>query len=372
MERATLGALLLCGEPPSGERHDAAVAGWWLRPEDFADPWHREVYRTIRALSAAGETAGPEAVGLEMLRRLGPTRADVVRIAGLLHDVPVTAQAATYSAMVLEASLRRETAAQGVILRAGALQSTLEASPRPIIAITALIDTVLDDAGHRWAAATNPQPIGADRRSAAPTPLRTSIARLDGALAADRLLDAHPSVSARDVAEHEARLIAALLTHPGHIGRTAGWLRPAAVTNRAWRPVYEAMLRLHTYGRPVDAVTVLWEVQRSSRTDGPGPDPATVTAGAEAALAANPAHWSRVVAADHLRSAADRAAESLHTTAANPGLDLGEVLGTGHILTEALRTAARPLTAPPGDARRLASVHALPARQPDRAGPVAG
>jgi replicative DNA helicase len=363
-ERATLAALL----------HDHAGAGLsgpqlarWLRPEDFADPWHREVYRAHRALAAAGGPAGAQEVGEELVRRVGATRADVVRVAGLLRDTPVGTATATYAVMVLEAALRREVAGQGVVLRAGALQSAMHAAPRAMNAVIAVVDAALDDAADRWAAATGQPPVA---RPEVPPRLRGSVARLDAALAADRFLAAHPAVSPKEVAEHEASLIAALLTHPHQLHAAACWLRPASLTNRAWRPVYEAMLHLHAYGHPIDPVTVLWETQRSSRRAGPGPDPRVVTAKVEAALPEDPGHWGRVVAADHLRLTADHAAESLRAAAANPGLDVVEVFGTGHRFTEALRAAARPL-APTGPAR-LASVHQLPTPHSRRAGPVAG
>lgn len=365
-ERATLGALLY-------DAHGSARSGGpgtvrWLRPEDFADPWHREVYRTYRALAAAGGPAGAQAVGQELLRRLGPTRADLVRVAGLLREAPVAAHAATYAVMVLEASLRREAAGYGVVLRAAALQSALDVSPRAMNAVTVVIDAAFDAAQARWATATSTKP--APSRRSDPAPLRGSVARVDWALGADRLLAAHPPLAAGEVAEHEATLVAALLTHPDHLHATTCWLRPAALTNRAWRPVYEAMLHLRAYGHRIDPVTVLWETQRSSRRAGPGPDPANVTTKAEATLAASPAHWARVVAGDHLRIAADHAAEGLRVAAANPGLELVEVFSTGHVLTEALRAGARPLSGP--DRARLASVHPLPTLHAHRAGPVAG
>lgn len=369
-ERATLGALLTEASHAqlSGAGRDAVHR--WLRAEDFVDPWHAEVYRTIRALAGAGDPAGPESVGLELRRRLGPTRADVVRVAGLLHDLPPHARTETYAVMVLEASLRRQAAAHGVLLRAGALQASLDGSARPMLAITALVDAALDSAAERWSTATgHSQP---DRALRAPVPVRAATVGVAGALAADRLLAVHPSPTAREVADREATLIAALVTHPAQIGATSAWLRPAALTNRTWRPVYEAMLRLHTDGGPLDAVTVLWETQRTSRTAGPGPDAAAGLSLIERSIAVQPGHMARLVVADHLRLAADHAATGLNAAAANPGLELAEVLGTGHIFTEALRTGSRPLDAPTGDSVRLATVHALPAAHARLAGPVAG
>jgi hypothetical protein len=371
-ERATLGALLT--EPSTDNQHTGPAESdgvtRWLRPEDFADLWHAELYRTLRALAGAGDAVGPEAVGRELLRRLGPTRADLVRVANLLHDLPPHARPETYAVMVLEASLRREVAAQGVLLRAGALQAGLDGTARPRIAISALVEDVLDRAADRWATATG-QPAP-DRARRAPVALRSSTAGVGGVLGADRLLAVHPSPTKAQVADHEATLIAALITHPAQAGAISAWLRPAALTNRTWRPVYEAVLRLHTYGqRPLDAVTVFWETQRAARTAGFGPDPRAGMALVERCVSVQPGYAARQVAADHLRLAADRAAESLCKAADNPGLDLTDVFGTGHILTEALRTGARPLD-PASHRTRVATVHHLPAPHARRAGPVAG
>lgn len=365
-ERAALGALLCA---PNDDAEHGSVHRW-LRPDDFVDPWHAEVYRSIRALTAAGDPAGAEAVGRELFRRLGPRRGDGVRVAELLHDAPPHSQPETYGVMVLEASLRRQVCAQGVLLRAGALQSSLDGSARAMFAISALVDDTLDAAAERWHLASGRTPAARDAR--APIPLRSTTARVAGCLAADRFLAAHPSPSAREVAEHEATLIAALITHPSQIGATSAWLRPEAVTNRMWRPVYEAVVRLHTHGRPVDAVTVFWETQRAARTAGVGPDPRAGTALVERNITTQPAYAAHLVVSDHLRLAADRAAAGLSTAAANPGLDLADVLGTGHIFAEALRAGSRLMDAGSGDRARLATVHALPATHMHRAGPVAG
>ncbi|WP_033384852.1 DnaB-like helicase N-terminal domain-containing protein, partial [Sporichthya polymorpha] len=91
-EDATLGVLFAAPESPA--RH--AVLRW-LRPEDFAGPWHGEVYRTIRSLASAGDCVDPEAVGLALMRRVGPTRAEVVRVAGLLRAAPPNAHPDTYA-----------------------------------------------------------------------------------------------------------------------------------------------------------------------------------------------------------------------------------------------------------------------------------
>jgi hypothetical protein len=154
-EDATLGTLLAAPDSPA---RDAVLR--WLRPDDFTGPWHGEVYRTIRSLARAGDRPGPEAVGLALTRQVGPTRAEVVRVAGLLHAAPSNAQADIYARMVLEASLRRQTAGHGLLLRVGALQATLEGSARPLVALTAVVDDALDTAVDRWATATGTTATG--------------------------------------------------------------------------------------------------------------------------------------------------------------------------------------------------------------------
>jgi len=63
----------------------------------------------------------------------------------------------------------------------------------------------------------------------------------------------------------------------------------------------------------------------------------------------DPAHLARAVAADHVRITADRAAHALRAAAGNPGVDLTDVLATGHLLTSALRESAQALPAAPRD-----------------------
>lgn len=357
-ERAALGALLLDPTP-------VPTISVWLRASDFTDPWHREVYKALRELRAGAGDCGPTEVGRHLLGRLGPTRADLPRVVALLKAVPAAPDPRVYAVMVLEAAIREEITGLGVLLRAGAVAAAGDGRAHTMVAATNTIDALLDAAETRWDAASG---IRAASRLG---PARTTAATSQ-LLAADRFLQAHPPLPPSDVAEHEVTLIAALLTHPDHLHATACWLRPAAVTSETWRPVYEAMLHLHTYGHPIDVVSVLWETQRSARRSGVGPDPAEVTSRVDTALATSPAYWGRVVAADHLRMAADHAAQSLCTAADNPGLGLEQVFGTGHVLTEALRTAARPLGTPDPGRVLLASVHALPVPQTYRAGPVAG
>ena len=216
-EAATLGSLLV-------EPAELAQVARWLRPGDFADPWHADVYAVMREHLTARERVEPEGVGRQLRERVGPRRADLPRIAGLLHTTPARPRPLRYAAMVLESSLRREIAGQGVLLRAAALSAALTLESRPISAVTAMVETNLAVAEQRWQLASG----GAPTAVASTVPSLSPVLRnTDGALGADRLLAAHPEMNQRDVCEHEQRLVAALICHPGKVPAVARWLRPA-------------------------------------------------------------------------------------------------------------------------------------------------
>jgi hypothetical protein len=338
-EQATLGALML-------ERDLAESVTGWVRAEDFADPWHREVYASMRELHAAHDPLDPQRVASALTDRVGHHQAYQPHLVDLLQAAPIRPNGRRYAAMVLEASLRRQVAGQGVLLRAAALSAALSGHGRPIAEVTVIVDDALDRAEDRWSAATGARQV--EHVAAVPSPerpTRWTEWQLAG-LGADRLLQAHPPLDAAAVSEREAHLIAALVSHPEQIAGTATWLRPDAISNPAWRPVYAATVQLTELAQPVDVVTVAWEVRRTAARLGPGPGTRDLRDAVDAHAADDPAYLSRAVAGDHLRRTADHAAQALHTAAANPGVDLTDVLATGHLLTGALRDSAAALSSP--------------------------
>ena len=150
-ETATLGSLLF-------DSDQFEQVARWLRSGDFADPWHAEVYVAMRERLAAGMRVEPEGVGRQLLERVGPRRADLPRIAGLLHATPVRPRPLRYAAMVLESSLRREVAGQGVLLRAAALSAALAQESRPVLAVTAMVEGTLATGEQRWQLASGGTP----------------------------------------------------------------------------------------------------------------------------------------------------------------------------------------------------------------------
>ncbi len=328
-EAATLGSLMVDPSP-------LPRVSEWLRAGDFADPWNAEVYALMREQRAAGRAIDPEQLGLELRARVGHHRSDLVRVAALLRITPVHPKVDAYARMVLESSLRREIAQHGVILRASALSATLTLERRPIIAGTALVDEAVAAGRTRWQLACN-EPITTGQSNSALAP---ALRNLDKSLAADKLLSAHADADPQLVRDHEARLIASLVAHPGEIAGVVSWLCPDAMLDRPWRAVYSALLELTEHGQPVDVVTIAWQVQHNSRQLGPGPVPATLVSAVEAAAVDDPRFYSRPVAADLLRRTADSAARSLYAAADNPGLDVPDLLETAGLLTAGLRAAA--------------------------------
>lgn len=367
-EQATLGSVLF--EPAAAD-----TVATLLRAEDFAHPWHRAVFTTIRERHIAGAPLGAEFVGPALVERLGYRKADLPRVLDLLQAAPIHPHAQRYAAMVLEASLRRQVACHGVLLEAAALSASLEMQRGPVARTAGLVDATLRDAEQRWFIAAGGR---ADAEAAAPTVPPTRF--FNTALGADRLLRAHPPLDSADVSENEARLVAALVTHPADISTTAAWLRPEALTDPAWRPVYAALVQLAESGQPIDVVTVNWEVRRASARLGPGPGTRELREAVDLAAASDPRYLGRAVASDQLRTTAAHAADALRSCAGNPGIDLVDVLQTGHLVTAALCEKASVLPERPSDSapqRHLAAVHdRTPTRDVESRrgvlGPVAG
>ncbi len=365
-EAATLGCLLL--DP-------AAVQGLagWLRASDFADPWHAQVYAVIRERHTAGEPLDAVNVSRHLRDRLGPHRGEPVRLMDLLQAAPLRPHPTRYAAMVLESSLRRELVEQGVLLRAGALSAALTGQSRPVSTATAMAQAALRGGEQRWELACGQPPAAVQPTRPGLEPV---LRNMDRALAADRLLRAHPGLDSGEVRDHEQRLVVALILHPKQVPDAAGWLSPDALTDRSWRTVYAALIDLVERGDPVDVVTVAWQVQHASRRLGPGPDPEVLVRAVEAAIPEDPGYLARLVAGDLVRRTADSAARALATAAANPGIDVRDLFETGRLLAASVRAAAVALPDQAGEgspARRLQAVRCQPAGStPALVAPVAG
>lgn len=364
-EACTLGSLLI---NPSA----LGTVTTWLRADDFSDPWHGQLYAVMRERLVAGQAINPKDVGLHLKEQVGYNRADLVRIVGLLGATPARPHPLRYAAMVLESSLRREVACQGVLLRAAALSAALTQERRSLMVGTALVEDALTMGEGRWQLA-----MGESSSGAATHPeLAPALRNLDRFLAADRMLAAHPDLDRQQVQESERRLVAALVCHPDEVRSVSSWLHPESLQDKPWRAVYNALLELVERGDAVDAVTVAWQVQHGSRQLGPGPEPVDLIRAVEAAATDDPRFYSRPVATDILRRTADSGARSLQAAAGNPGIDVPDLFETGRLVTATVRSAALGISERPGDlsGRHLAAVRDEPHVDvaDERAGPVAG
>ena len=326
-EQAALGALLVDPAPLGQIRP-------WLRPGDFASLWHEWVYTTLLERHSAGEPIGPVAVGEAMVDRFGPRLADVPRLHTLLASTPHSAHAAAYARIVLDGGLRREVDGLGVLLRAGALQTTLDGAQAPLMATCNVVDAGLDAAASRWAHATG-QPHD---DVVVPLSVRAATRNLDARESAARYLEAHPVPEAAAEHRHVVDLVGTLIAQPAHIRDVVGWLPPSRIADPAWRLIYAATLELSELGAPVDLVTVAAASHRYAHHGPALPGLDELRDAVEAGWNAYPPQVARAVVGDQLRHLADVGADQIHQAANNPGVLIAEITDTGHAITAALRS----------------------------------
>jgi hypothetical protein len=225
-EAATLGSLLLDAEA----RHELA----WLRVEDFSDPWHRELYAVIAEDRAAGQCQRRGRPGPRPADRLGPARADLHRVAGVLAATPVRPAPERYALMVLESSVRRTVAQQGILLRAGGLQASLSLSGAPVRDAAAVVRGTVRALQTRWSAVSGDAVAAAKARH--PAGRAVDLARLQ--LGADRFVAAHPARDPGRDRAHERELVACLVSRPDAAPAVASWLKPEHLLDPEWAAVY--------------------------------------------------------------------------------------------------------------------------------------
>jgi hypothetical protein len=332
-EQSTLGALML--------RPDAvAEVREWLRPDDFADVWHAQVYTAVLERHLVGGL-DPNSMAAVLVDRLGVAGADLPRFADLLRATPANPDPLPYARMVADGGLRRESVGLGILLQAAALASATEHSAGPLTSTCGVVDAGLDLVGARCATAagrTGPPVV-------VPLHLRAATRNtgLAARTAADRYLSAHPARDHDLEREHVAALVGTLIAHPDLTGAVAPWLPATRIEDPAWRLVYGTTIELAELGQRVDLTTVAWAVHAHSRHGPQPPDLAELRAAADAGWYAHPPEVIRAVAEDQARAIADVGATHLRSSAANPAVLVGDLIDAGHAVTTALRTIAGAL-----------------------------
>ena len=248
-EVATLGSLLW---------NPGAIPGvrGWLGGSDFTDPWHAEVYRTLLTHLRPPAPGFPVQVGLALRDRLGSQRADLPRFAALAGEAPQRPDPIAYARLVLEASLHRQVATYGLVLRAGALATAAQRDRQPLHDALQHVQAWTQQARQQWRAAHDGGQVRFNPDTAA-------TARLDILLGADRFLATHITPTAAEVADSEGLLVGALLTHPGRIPAVTA-IRAGTLLDPLANAALAAIRTLAQTGQHIDAITVAAHLCRTS------------------------------------------------------------------------------------------------------------
>lgn len=142
--------------------------------------------------------------------------------------------------MVLESSMRRTVAQQGILLRAGGLQASLTLSGAPVRDAAAMVRGTVRTLQTRWAAASGDAVAAAKARH--PAGRAGDLIRLQ--LGADRFVAAHPARNPDLERDHERELIACLVSRPGAAPAVASWLKPEHLLDPQWAAVYATVVEL--------------------------------------------------------------------------------------------------------------------------------
>ncbi|WP_156388125.1 DnaB-like helicase N-terminal domain-containing protein [Cellulomonas sp. Root137] len=335
-EQTTLGSVLL--QPAALDEIQR-----WLRAGDFADTWHSEVFTSMLERRAAHEPIDPQRMADALTGRLGTRRANLPRLADLLHVTPPHPHAVTYARMVLDGGLRREIAGTGVLLRAAAVRCASDRMSRPIYATCNVVDAAMDCAEARWAKATGQ----AHDEVVVPLALRAVMRNTEARMGADKYLSAHPGRDAGSERRNAIALIGALIAQPEHVAEVAQWLAPARITDPGWRAVYGTLIDLAELGQHVDIVTVAWATRAHTHHEPALPGLSELRAAVDDGWSKQLRPAIQAVAGDQVRHLADAGAAQLLAGATNPGVLITDLVDTGHLLTTALRRTAAALPIEP-------------------------
>jgi DnaB-like helicase N terminal domain len=242
-EQAALGAMIT-------DRQLAARLGY-LEPEDFTDPRHSWVFRTIRQLSATQQQAPGN--WSDLIAKTAGRWVTRKYLDELAAACPDPAHGPAYGAMLVQAAVYRQARGHAdemddhaIALRAEG--SRLTAANAPGAGRAARLGALLAEVaravrGHTAAlapAALGPADIAGPRpRAAAATP-------------ADR--------------REELVLSAVVQGHP-EAGQILSYLPAAAFSSPERQEIFRAARRLSQSGRPVDELTVSWELATRSAAD---------------------------------------------------------------------------------------------------------
>jgi hypothetical protein len=238
-EQAALGAMI-------AERQ-MAVRLSYLQPADFTDPRHRWMLRTVRQLSAAPQST-PSGNWGELIAQAAGRWATRKYLDDLGAACPDPAHGPAYGAMLVQATIYRQARdhadqmdAQAAQLRAegSRLIEAGEPGPTQAASLGALLAEVAKAIRGHTAVLASVGPDVGPRRGTGLAPAGPTSVRAD---------------------QREELVLSAILREHPQAGQILSYLPAAAFTSPARQEVFRAARRLNQSGRPVDELTVSWEL----------------------------------------------------------------------------------------------------------------
>ena len=245
-EQAVLGAMIT-------DRQVAARLGY-LEPGDFTDPRHRWVFGTVRQLSVTLQSTPGD--WRELIARTARRSVTRKYLDELVEACPDPAHGPAYGAMLVQAAVYRqardhadEMYVQAALLRAEGSRLIEASAPGAgrAAGLGALLAEVARAVRGHTAVLSPPAPSS----PVGPTP-ETALAE-----------PARPAPATQAAQREELVLSAVLQEHP-QAGQILSYLPAAAFTSSKRQEIFRAARRLNRSGRPVDELTVSWELATHS------------------------------------------------------------------------------------------------------------
>lgn len=385
-EQALLGAILC---DPVGQHHVLDL----VEPGDMLRPWHGQVLAAMRRLRERGALPSATDVYRELQTDPDLPRSaamDAVPLAGLMEAAPRPEHAGAYSAIVVEAEIRRRLQLAGSRLVQAAEPADLEAA----LAQVGRARADIAGCAVRWAALpvsrrTEPgQRPDLSREKPRPRPGAASpTTRLRGnslsihntavdalpARAVGHEQHATTSPGGRADQKTAARLggtvrqrdrlalaasaaaLRGLIDEPSHLAAVGRWLCPGHFAGAIHGELYTLLRDMHAAGQAIDPVTVSWEAsRRGMRTD-----PGRLAGGIGSFATADAREVHRLGTLAQITHAGN----GLQADAAKPAQALGSLLQATTAQLEALLNAPQPSRepVPPASPARALSRMAIPA-----------
>ena len=235
------------------DRQVAARLGY-LEPEDFTDPRRRWVFRTVRQLSVTMQSTPGD--WRDLIAKTAGRSVTRNYLDELVAACPDPAHGPAYGAMLVQAAVYRQAHdhadrmdVQAALMSAEGTRLSDASAPGAGLAVG--LGALLAEVARAVRGHTAVLCPGSDDAAAGGSP---------GATPAE---PARPAPATRAGQREELVLSAVLQEHP-QAGQILSYLPAAAFTSSKRQEIFRAARRLNRSGRPVDELTVSWELATHS------------------------------------------------------------------------------------------------------------